>query len=92
MCEILVLGSGIKPAFLPLAGRFFTTEPLGKSVVYFLKEKENLCASVHGIFQARILQWVAISFSRGFPHPRIELESFVSLALQMDYLPVEPLG
>ena len=27
---------------------------------------------MHGIFQARILQWVAISFSRGFPDPGIE--------------------
>ena len=27
-------------------------------------------SSVHGIFQARILQWVAISFSRGSSHPR----------------------
>ena len=25
--------------------------------------------SAHGIFQARILEWVAISFSRGFPQP-----------------------
>ena len=23
------------------------------------------CSSVHGIFQARVLEWVAISFSRG---------------------------
>ena len=27
-------------------------------------------SSVHGIFQARVLQWVAISFSRGSSHPR----------------------
>ena len=27
-------------------------------------------SSVHGISQARILEWVAISFSRGFSHPR----------------------
>ena len=27
-------------------------------------------SSVHGIFQARILEWVAISFSRGFSQPR----------------------
>ena len=27
-------------------------------------------SSVHGIFQARILEWVAISFSRGSPQPR----------------------
>ena len=28
--------------------------------------------SVHGIFQARILEWVAISYSRGFSDPGIE--------------------
>ena len=27
-------------------------------------------SSVHGIFQARVLEWVAISFSRGSPQPR----------------------
>ena len=27
-------------------------------------------SSVHGIFQARVLEWVAISFSRGSSHPR----------------------
>ena len=27
-------------------------------------------STVHGIFQARILEWVAISFSRGSPQPR----------------------
>ena len=26
--------------------------------------------SVHGIFQARVLEWVAISFSRGSSQPR----------------------
>ena len=29
-----------------------------------------LGSSVHGILQARILEWVAISFSRGSSHPR----------------------
>ena len=29
-----------------------------------------LGSSVHGIFQARILEWVAISFSRGPSQPR----------------------
>ena len=28
-------------------------------------------SSIHGIFQARILEWVAISFSRGSPQPRV---------------------
>ena len=27
-------------------------------------------AAVHGIFQARVLEWVAISFSRGSSRPR----------------------
>ena len=29
-------------------------------------------SSVHGILQARILEWVAISFSRDLPDPGIE--------------------
>ena len=29
-------------------------------------------SSVHGILQARILEWVATLFSRNFPHPGIE--------------------
>ena len=29
-------------------------------------------SSVHGVFQARILEWVAISFSRDLPHPGIK--------------------
>ena len=45
--------------------------------------------SVHGILQARILEWVAIPFSRGSSRPRIESES---LALQADSLPSEPPG
>jgi len=40
-------------------------------------------SSVHDIYQARILEWVAISFSRGFFRPRIEPES---PALQVDSL------
>ena len=32
-------------------------------------------SSVHGIFQARILEWVAISFSRRSPNPGIKPES-----------------
>ena len=27
-------------------------------------------SSIHGIFQARVLEWIAISFSRGFSQPR----------------------
>ncbi|CAI9158191.1 unnamed protein product [Rangifer tarandus platyrhynchus] len=45
--------------------------------------------SVHGIFQARVLEWVAISFSRGSSRPRDQTQ--VS-ALQADALPSEPPG
>ena len=36
--------------------------------------------SVHWIFPARILEWVAISYSRDLPNPGIEPESLVTLA------------
>ena len=46
-------------------------------------------SSVYGIFQARIPEWVAISFSRGSSQPRTEPRS---PALQADALPPELLG
>ena len=46
-------------------------------------------SSVHGIFQARILEWVAISFSKGSSLPRDGTLSFLSLELQVDSLPAE---
>ena len=42
--------------------------------------------SVHAFLQARILEWVAISFSRGLPNPGTEPRS---PALQADPLPSE---
>ena len=44
-------------------------------------------SSVHGISQARILEWVAIPFSRDLPNPGIKPGS---PALQADSLPFEP--
>ena len=44
-------------------------------------------SSVHGILQARILEWVAISFSRGSSRPRDQIRS---PALQADTLISEP--
>ena len=38
-------------------------------------------SSVHGILQARILEWVAMPSSRGSSRPRIELVSLMSPAL-----------
>ena len=46
-------------------------------------------SSVHGVLQARILEWAAISFSRGTSQPRIEPGS---PTLQADSLPSEPPG
>ena len=46
-------------------------------------------SSVHGILQAGILEWVAISFSRGFLHPGIEP---TSPTLQGELPTTEPPG
>ena len=46
-------------------------------------------SSVHGNLQARILEWVAIPFSRGSSHPGTKPGS---TALQTDSLPSEPPG
>ena len=48
--------------------------------------------SVHGIFQAGILKWVAISFSWDLPDPGIEPVSLECPALQVDSLPLTPPG
>ena len=48
-----------------------------------------LDSSVHGILQARIPEWVAISFFRGLPNPWIKPRS---PALQEDSLLSEPPG
>ena len=48
--------------------------------------------SAHNIFQARILEWVAISSSRGSSWPETEPVSLVSPAFLADSLPAEPSG
>ena len=48
-----------------------------------------LGSSVHGILQARILEWVAVSFPGDLPNPGIEPGS---PTLQADSLPSEPTG
>ena len=45
--------------------------------------------TVHGILQARILEWLAFPFSRDLPNPGIEPRS---PALQADSLSAEPPG
>ena len=46
--------------------------------------------TVHGILQARILEWVAFPFSRGYSQPRDQTQ--VSHTLQVDSLPTELSG
>ena len=46
---------------------------------------DSMDCTVHGILQARILEWVAFPFSRGSPQPR-------SPALWADSLSAEPQG
>ena len=49
----------------------------------------QVIVSVHGILQAKILEWGAISFSRGSSWSRDQTQT---LALQADSLPSEPPG
>ena len=51
-----------------------------------------LCPSVLGIFQARILEWVSISFSRGSSWTGIEPASSASPALTGRFFTTEPPG
>ena len=49
-------------------------------------------SSVHGISQARILEWVAISSSRDLPDPGIEPTSLASPALAGGFFTAAPSG
>ena len=49
-----------------------------------------LGSSVHGILQARILEWVAVPPPGDLPNPGIEPVSLASPALQAGSLPTEP--
>ena len=49
-------------------------------------------SSVYGILQARILEWVAIPFSRDLLHPGIEPTSPVTSGLAGKFITTEPPG
>ena len=49
-------------------------------------------SSFHRIFQARVLEWVAIYYSRGFSHPGSESASLVCLALPDGFFITAPVG
>ena len=49
------------------------------------------CSSVHGIFKARVLKWVAISFSRGSSWPRNQSQvSSLWILYQLNYQGCQP--
>ena len=48
--------------------------------------------SVHGILQARILEWVAMSFSRGYSWPRDWTPVFCVSCTEGGFFTTEPLG
>ena len=49
-------------------------------------------SSVHGVVQARILEWVALPFSGDLPDPGIEPTSPVAPAFEVDSLPLSHQG
>ena len=49
-------------------------------------------SSVHGIFQARTLEWVAITFSKGSSQPRDQTHISCLLHWQAGSLPADPPG
>ena len=49
-------------------------------------------SSLHGILQARILEWVAMSSSRDLPDPGLEPISLCLLHWQVGSLPLAPSG
>ena len=51
-----------------------------------LVDYSPLGSSVHGIFQARILKWVAISFSRSASQPRDQTHTFCASCIDRQFL------
>ena len=54
-----------------------------------VENERGRLGSVHGVFQARVLEQVVISYSRDLSYPGIEV---ASPALQEDSLPLHHLG
>ena len=100
-CVVLVSNVAVQligsPSMYTLVA-YFTSMDVRKMKVKIAQLCPTLCdpmdcspsgSSVHGLLQARILEWEAIAFSRGSSHLGIELGS---PALQADSLPSEPPG
>ena len=90
--------SGFSKRTKPSSSDFYFSHPFIVSAAQKVKVKvkvTQLCLTlcdpmdytVHGILQARILEWVAFPFSRDLPNPEIESRY---PALRADSLPAEP--
>ena len=88
--------SGFSTRTKPSSPDFYFSHPFIVSAAQKVKVKvTQLCLTlcdpmdytVHGILQARILEWVAFPFSRDLPNPEIE---FRYPAVRADCLPAEP--
>ena len=64
--------------------------PKVKVTQSYLTLCDHMDYTVHGILQARILEWVALSFSRGSSQPRDWTIAGRSPALHADSLPGKP--
>ena len=60
--------------------------------LYDPKDCSFLSSSVHGILQARILEWVVMPFSRGTSQPRNRTHTSMSSALVNEFFTTEPPG
>ena len=97
---VRILGPGLPPSLDrgPYVGHFPNNNSSLQKLKVVVSQSYGLCnamdcspsgSSVHGILQARILEWVADSFSRTSSHPGIEPRS---PTLQKDSLWCEPPG
>ena len=100
MLPVLRVGFGDKEKFLFFFLCVFP-HPLSGVVCSVTQSCLTLCdpvdhslpsSSVHGIFKARILEWVAISFPGDLPNPGMELLCPVSPALAGGFYITEPSG
>ena len=71
---------------------FLRSYACGLSCIQLFLTLWTIASSVHGIFQARILEWVAISSSRGSSQPETEPTSLVSPALAGRFFVTAPPG
>ena len=99
-CPTFLIPHGLQPARL-LCSWDFPGKNTGEDCYFLLHviqvkvtqwcltSRDSTDYKVHGILQARILEWVIIPFSRGSSQSRSKPSS---PTLQTDFLPAEPTG